>query len=231
MTDGGADSGSVRSVMRALRVFERVAQSRGARVGELAVQLELSKSTVQRVLRTLNDAGWIRPTGDDVTSWEIAPRARALLQSHLTDVELRRRAIPVMEALRDRTGETVQLTVPSGQGRVVIAERIDSAHEVRSVLPVGTVFDAREVAGGLALRGQGDDEPRGTVRRAGWVAAPSPTGQSIGLAAPVSDGSGSLVGALVLVIPTDRHRAQLDDRLGGQVVESARELSRALGAD
>ncbi|WP_425559978.1 helix-turn-helix domain-containing protein [Kitasatospora paranensis] len=57
-----------------LSVLELVAEHQPAGVGELSRISGLPKSTVQRTLRALADAGWIRPVGREFTRWALTPR-------------------------------------------------------------------------------------------------------------------------------------------------------------
>ena len=62
------------ALIRGLRVLEGMAkQERPIGVGELSRQLKLPKSTVQRLLRTLDQEGWVQATSDPVTRWQLSP--------------------------------------------------------------------------------------------------------------------------------------------------------------
>ena len=64
----------MKSVTRSLRVLEAVAQHQPVTVGELTKLFGLPKSTVQRTLVTLAEAGWLRANRKDTTRWEIGAR-------------------------------------------------------------------------------------------------------------------------------------------------------------
>jgi IclR family acetate operon transcriptional repressor len=153
----------MQNVINALRVLEEVAARQPAGVGELARGLGLPKSTVQRSLRTLHDAGWIRPAGGEVTRWQVT--TKALQVGRRAELGLRDAALPVMEELRQRTGETIHLMVPEGDA-VVLIERLETDKPLRIVLPLGIRLPLHASANGKAvlahLTPAPDDLPRYT---------------------------------------------------------------------
>jgi IclR family acetate operon transcriptional repressor len=138
----------MQNVINALRVLEEVAARQPAGVGELARELGLPKSTVQRSLRTLHEAGWIRPAGGEVTRWQVT--SKALQVARRTELGLRDAAMPVMEELRERTGETIHLMVPEGDA-VVLIGRLETDKPLRIVLPLGIRLPLHASANGKAV--------------------------------------------------------------------------------
>jgi len=57
----------MQGIQRVFAVLEAVAQHQPAGVGELSMIFGLPKSTVQRHLWALSDAGWIGPVGEEFT--------------------------------------------------------------------------------------------------------------------------------------------------------------------
>ncbi|WP_188197193.1 IclR family transcriptional regulator [Nonomuraea sp. SYSU D8015] len=138
----------MQNVINALRVLEEVAARQPAGVGELARGLGLPKSTVQRSLRTLHEAGWIRPAGGTVTRWQVT--SKALQVGRRAELGLRDVALPVMEELRQRTGETIHLMIPEGDA-VVLIERLETDKPLRIVLPLGIRLPLHASANGKAV--------------------------------------------------------------------------------
>ncbi|MFG1704324.1 IclR family transcriptional regulator [Nonomuraea sp. M3C6] len=138
----------MQNVINALRVLEEVAIRQPAGVGELARELRLPKSTVQRSLKTLHEAGWIRPAGGTVTRWQVT--SKALQVGRRAELGLRDAAMPVMEELRQRTGETIHLMVPEGDA-VVLIERLETDKPLRIVLPLGIRLPLHASANGKAV--------------------------------------------------------------------------------
>ncbi|TGD88250.1 IclR family transcriptional regulator [Mycolicibacterium sp. CH28] len=144
------------SVLTALRVFEELATAQPVGLSELARRLEIPKATVQRNLKTLSHAGWIKPTADG-GRWEITSLAFRLGSAVATKDNLRKAALPELAALQSMTGETVHLAVPDGD-ELVLVERLDSSHQLRAFLPLGTRLPLHAAATGKAYLATLDDE-------------------------------------------------------------------------
>lgn len=124
------------SVRLALSVLEKIGASGPIGVSTLARELREPKTTVHRSLKTLHEAGWIRATEEGRQRlWSLSPKLLSI-GHRAGHARLRDAALPIMEALRNKTGETIHLMVP--QDRVVVLiERIDSPHPLRIVRPLG----------------------------------------------------------------------------------------------
>lgn len=141
----------MQGVKRTLAVLEAVAGfGRPVGVGELARQLDLPKSTVQRLLWALSEAGWIRSDGEEQTRWSLTSRALIVGQQGSREGALREAALQPMRALRDLTGETVTLQVPGPDFTMVQIERVDSEQAVRTFVALGAKWPLSTTAGGLA---------------------------------------------------------------------------------
>lgn len=137
------------SVLTALRVFEEVAAAQPIGLSELGKRLDVPKSTVQRCLRTLADAGWLRPATNDAGRWVITGKAFSLGSMMAAGDDLRDVALPELSRLQVDTGETVHLAVPDGE-ELVLIERLDSAHQLRAFLPLGTRLPLHAASNGKA---------------------------------------------------------------------------------
>jgi DNA-binding IclR family transcriptional regulator len=137
------------SVLTALRVFEEVAVAQPIGLSELSKRIDVPKSTVQRCLKTLADAGWLRPATNDAGRWVITGRAFSLGSALSAGDDLRDVALPELSRLQAETGETVHLAVPDGN-ELVLVERLDSAHQLRAFLPLGTRLPLHAASTGKA---------------------------------------------------------------------------------
>ena len=151
--------GGTQTLLRGLKVLEAIAEQPGPiGVGELARQVGLPKSTVQRLLRTLDQVQWAESTTDPVTRWSLGKRVRALGRSGSRDVELRDVALPHLHALNERTGETIHLSVPDGRQNIVLIERVDSPHPVRTYVAIGYVGPIYATAAGKSILARWEDD-------------------------------------------------------------------------
>jgi DNA-binding IclR family transcriptional regulator len=127
---------TARVVEKALDILQCLADSDGELgVTELSRQLGIGKSTVHRLLATLQARDLVRPN----------PRTRAyrldfgvlvLSTAYLRQSNLTTLALPHLRRLRDATGETASLTVRRGTSRIHLDE-VAGIHDLRFSLEVG----------------------------------------------------------------------------------------------
>ncbi|WP_438347643.1 IclR family transcriptional regulator [Paenibacillus sp. FA6] len=126
---------TVRSVERALDILLCFTRNVDLGLTEIAGQIGLHKSTVHRLLSTLEERGFV--TRDKSTEkyrlgmkiWELSTH---LSQSDDPATLL----LPAMEKLRDRLGETVSLYLREGNERLRI-QAVQSNQAIRRVAQVG----------------------------------------------------------------------------------------------
>jgi IclR family acetate operon transcriptional repressor len=245
---------AMNNVVRALAVCEAVSVHQPVGVRELAREIDMPKSTVQRALDTLHAAGWlVRSEGG---RWSLSLRC-ALIGGRAGDAAaLRDLARPAMERLRGITDESVRLWAPDVD-RIVLLESMDSRQAVRSVLQPGeTTLPLHATAAGKAILArlpahevdallaqpltaftpQTITDPtllreqlRG-IRRKGYAETYHEAWKDVGgVAAAILDPSGRPVAAIALALPMHRLTAQLTRRYGKAVAAAAEALSSELG--
>ena len=150
----------------ACALLECVAAHQPVGVSELSRLTGIDKSAVQRLAVTLHAAGWLQPHSRPPTRWEIS-HANPLLRTGAT-VDLEALARPAMERLRDRSGETVILIVPSGD-RLVIAAVVESRQPIRLSPTVGFVLplEGSSAAAAIDARSPSQEPERDGRRRSG----------------------------------------------------------------
>jgi len=227
----------VQSATRVLATFEALADHQPVGVGALARVLDDDKSAVQRALMTLAEAGWIRRTTGDRTRWEVTTRVLALAHGAQRRTGLRERARPVLERLRDETGETAILNVPES-GQVVVLDVAESNQLVRTVPGIGLVVPPLASAAGQAILAHlpvaqladygvtGGYERLAAVRARGWsVNDRDATPGASAVGAAVLDGEGRPLASITISGPAARMDADVLDRLGPLVNSAAASLS------
>jgi DNA-binding IclR family transcriptional regulator len=151
-------------------------------------------------------------------------------------------ARPVLEALRDETGESAQLFVRDGDSRLCVAASERPAG-LRDTVPVGALLPLDRGSGGkvlLAFAGGADGAAARfpgvdiaeleTIRRRGWAASVAEREEGVcSVSAPVLDSSGRLHAALGVSGPINRLGRQPGRHLAAPVVAAARELERRAG--
>jgi IclR family acetate operon transcriptional repressor len=139
------------SVKTALKVLEQVGIAGQAGVSELARAIGEPKSTIQRDLVTLHEAGWIRPIDlQGRRRWTLSSKVLALARRFQPALRLREQALPVMEDLRTLTRETIHLMLREGN-RVVLIERLDSPQTLRTVRQLGASTPLHAASNGKAV--------------------------------------------------------------------------------
>lgn len=139
-----------RAVSRGFQIIEALAQSSGAmRLTDLATQLKLQKSTVHRILATLSELGFVAQMEDTgqyyatLKTWELGA---SILANH----PVKRVAAGFLHELHRLTGETVSLTIPSGDD-VLYLDKIISPRPIRFTTRVGSRVAAPLTASGKAI--------------------------------------------------------------------------------
>jgi IclR family transcriptional regulator, acetate operon repressor len=147
---------AMNSVLTTLRVFETVSARQPIGLSDLSRELDIPKSTVQRCLRTLAEAGWARQTRESGGDWIITGRAFSVGSAVASNQHLREVALPLLSQLQEETKETVHLAVPDGQEMILI-ERLDSPHHLRAFMALGTRLPLHAASNGKAYIAAFDD--------------------------------------------------------------------------
>lgn len=166
-TDRGADHGAdrgagagvrgVKSALRTVALLELLAEraERPARLDELAEELDVPRSSMYQLLRTLVDCGWVR-TDTTGSLYGIGIRTLLTGTSYL-DSDVRVRAIrPYLDEASDALGETIHLARLDGPNVVYLATR-ESHEYLRTISRVGRRVPAHAGALGKALLAERPD--------------------------------------------------------------------------
>ncbi|MDH3756189.1 MAG: helix-turn-helix domain-containing protein, partial [Acidimicrobiia bacterium] len=106
-------------------------------LAELVAASGQSRATTHRLATALETHGMLRRDADG--RFTMGFRAISLGRAASAAVPLAELAGPALVALRDATGESVQLYVRHGGTRVCIAS-LESAHGLRTIVPTGAVL-------------------------------------------------------------------------------------------
>ncbi|HEY7195745.1 MAG TPA: IclR family transcriptional regulator [Gaiellaceae bacterium] len=238
----------MQSADRALAILGAFTESRPELgVTELARELGMHKSTVSRLLSTLEGRGLVRREGDRFLPGPELARLGSLAARGL---ELLPTARPFLVELAEQTGETVNLAVPE-DGRALNVEQVESAHFVGATNWRGRTTPLHATANGKAMLAFGAcdrpgrleamtertivkpaelGEELGRARRVGYAVAVEelePGLNSVG--APVFDASGACVGAISVSGPSYRVSERRLPELGRACAATAAAISTALG--
>lgn len=126
---------TVRAVERAMDILLCFVDVRELSLTEISIRVSLHKSTVHRLVASLEGKGFILRDGATekyrlgFRLWELSAN---LIQSDDMGVVL----LPEMERLRDQVGETISLYIRDGNERVRV-QAVQSNQAIRRVAPVG----------------------------------------------------------------------------------------------
>ncbi|MET7520245.1 IclR family transcriptional regulator [Streptomyces sp. NPDC005480] len=141
----------VKSALRTVALLELLAarEDRPARLDELAEELDVPRSSMYQLLRTLVDCGWVR-TDTTGSLYGIGIRTLLTGTSYL-DSDPRVRAVrPYLDEASDALGETIHLARLDGPHVVYLATR-ESHEYLRTISRVGRRVPAHAGALGKAL--------------------------------------------------------------------------------
>jgi len=249
-------SQAVNSVARALDILDSLAAHRGeVGVTEVSQEIGVHKSTVSRVLATMESRGYVSRNGTS-GKYCLGMRLVELASYRLEQIDLRSQARPFLEELVRATGETAHLAV-FDQGKVVYVDKVDTPQTLMMRSRIGYRAFAHCTALGKAiLSGLPDDVvervlsekglPRFTpntivdplalkehlrrVRAQGYAIDDEEHEEGIRCAAAaVLNHTGRVIGALSVSGPTLRVSRQDVETIGNLVRDSARRLSASLG--
>jgi DNA-binding IclR family transcriptional regulator len=225
-------------------------------VTEIAERVGLAKPTVYGLLRTLEKHDLVVQDPDS-GKYSLGPGVLQLGNAYLDGSELRARSLLWAETLAQRASEAVWVATLSGS-RVIVLHHVFRPDNTVQILEVGAAIPwhacalghaivahlpatatARVMAGDLVpLTGRTKtsraalSRALAQVRKNGYaVEDQEATVGDAGVAAPIMNRHGSVAGAIGVVGPADRLLAGgTKDELARAVLESARSVSRDLGA-
>ena len=254
LTEQNGDSRSPSVLLNGLRVLESFSIAEPVLgVTEIARKVDLHKSSVSRILATLEKAGYVE-RDDSTGRFRLGLGLIALTGPLLANLDVRRMAHPELAELTQRTGETSALVVWNGHESVVV-EQVPSPKQVKHTAPVGTRYDTYQsssVQVFLAEMPPADvrrlferrllvgpdhdaidaylDELRDAHDRGFAVNDGRTSIEEVGISAPVYDHRGVLVAAIMLSAPRFRVPQAMLEPLGSAVGEAAGRVSARLGA-
>jgi DNA-binding IclR family transcriptional regulator len=225
-------------------------------VGEIAKRLGVHKSSASRLAATLAAAGYLEVADERPGRYRLGAKLLRLAAAAVDGDTVLRVAVPILDRLVERSGETGHVATLDGTEVVTIAV-VDGWRSVRMHSAVGKRSPAHATAIGKALLAAlPDAEVARRYARAGLQRRTPRTLRTIGglvdhlaevrargfaldaeelepglrcLAAPVLDHTGTAAAAVGLSGPADRMTEATDD-LARDVRATAREISGALGA-
>lgn len=186
---------------------------------DLVDATSLPKATAHRLAAALEVHGLVRRDGDG--RYLLGDRLIGLGRAAAVAWPIADAAGPALEALRERTGESVQLYRRDGVHRVCVVS-LESPHELRTIVDQGARLPLGVGSAGRILAGEAPED--------GWVASVGERAPGVAsVSAPVVVG-GQLVAAVGISGPVDRLGDQPGARFGAAVAQAASAITAAVGS-
>lgn len=205
------------TIDKGVRVLAAVEEIGPCALADLVTATGLSRATTHRLAVALETHGLLRRTVEG--RFALGLRLVGLGRAATDALPLAEAAASALAALRDATGESVQLYVREGEHRVCIAS-VESPHGLRTIVPVGATLPLDRGSAGRVLRG----EPVGGWRESVEEREPGVASVS----APVLDDAGRVVAAVGVSGPVERTSRRPGERYGAAVLDAARVIEAAL---
>jgi DNA-binding IclR family transcriptional regulator len=247
-------------ISKTLRALSWLAESPAPEVGvrQLAAAMNIAPSSAHRILLALSEAGFVRQDGKS-QRYRLGNEFLRLSHLAIAKAPLRHAAIEAMRRLVDDCHESALLGIYDDVRReMIFAASVDATHSSQHAIALNKWVPVRTGASGLAIlaflkeaearaivqrlgplppanAGVADPDrletELATVRRQGyaftrcqWIAG------AVGLAAPIFDSNGKVMGDVCLTIPAQRLAEGSKDRLADALRCCVSEITRNIGS-
>lgn len=187
-------------------------------LAELVEASGFSRATAHRLAVALEEHGVLRRVADG--RFALGLHLVALGRAAAEQFPLAETARPALAALRDATGESVQLYVRDSGDRVCIAA-LESPHGLRTIVPVGAALPMDVGSAGRVLSGE--------ASRTGWLQTVGEREPGVAsVSAPVRGADGEVLAAVSVSGPIDRLGRAPGKQHGDAVLAAARAIETTL---
>lgn len=243
------------NLANACRVLKWLGSSdKPAPIGQIAVALKIPRTTVLRIVTTLESEGLVVARAD---GYALGSGLIPLGLHALADIDLRRAAQPVIERLSQEAGETAHMAIPAHGFKALLVEVCQSPNPVRAGAPAGTLVDLYCSSTGKVFLSELYSDRLNEIcamhppvrhtkqthitpaslmreiteiRRRGYAVDEEEFAPGVRcIAAPIRDASGETVAALGITGPATRVTPERTEALAKLVLAAARKISGDLG--
>ncbi|NLL37457.1 MAG: IclR family transcriptional regulator [Fretibacterium sp.] len=245
-----------RSILRALQTLECFAQPHPTlSIPEIAKEIGLHRSTVHRLVVTLESVGWLRKI-PDTEKYTLGIKVAILgqfAQDEMSSCQILR---PLLNDLAVETGETAILSMFDGNS-VLCVDKIESSQKLKISSEIGQSFPFYAGGTGFAvLLGMPEDEVQSllfrqplaaftektetnpekvleryrTLKQAGYVVSTGAVDPGItGVAAPLFFFKENMYGSVGITMPEHRAEGEGFQRIVQKVLSTAEAMSKMIG--
>lgn len=234
----------VRSIERALDILDCFEPGRlELSLTDIAKQIHLAMSTTSRIVATLEKRSFLSRNAD-TQRYSLGSRLAQIGALGLSNMELRKIALPFMRDLNALYNEGVSLYVVQGDERLCV-ERVESTRPLRRVINVGDRHPLTRGAAGRVLLAylpparrqsllQGDpfttEDALEELRRSGYTVSLGEREEGVtSIAAPIQDAKCEVVAAIAMSGPSVRFEGPGFSDKVAKVKRTSELISEALG--
>lgn len=218
-------------------------------ISEIQAELGYPKSTVFRILSTLEKYNYVKKNPDN-HRYSLGFQFFRLGSIVQSEFDFRQAALPIMKQLVDETNETVELNIVDGSSRICI-EKVDSPLDVRNFVRIGERKPLYLGASGkvlLAFLSKNEQEKvfeelrsndididklkkeLEDIRKNGYkVTKAERVAGSFAIACPIFDYTGEMVAGLTIAGPIQRLTKEHETLLIKKLIVAAKKISEELG--
>lgn len=143
------ESSGIRVIARAADILQSLSSHPdGLSLREMAQFVKLPRSTVQRIVNSLEEANLVI-AASPTSGFRLGPTLTRLAEA-VRPFDIARMARPLIVQLSAETGETVDFSILS-HGKAVVVDQISGVHPLQAVSAVGTSLPLHGSASGKAL--------------------------------------------------------------------------------
>lgn len=239
----------IRNVIAVLRCFTADQPLQG--VTDIAAQVGLHKSSVSRILATLEEEAIVERDAES-RKYRLGLGLISVAGPMLANLDVRRLALPVLHDLATTTRETAALVVRSG-AQAVTVEQVEAPQQIKHTAPLGTRYRTIASAsvqvliahvpkpevermwheGAFADEGLSLNSCLQTLEEArsrGYAVNYGRTSaDEVGVAAPVRGHRGDVIAGVLIAAPCYRVPETSLGSLGAAVCSAAAQISARLG--
>lgn len=248
-------SSNMSSVENALKILESFSIDKSEkRVTEISNELNIGKSSVSRLLKTLHSRGYVKKD-PETQKYSLGTKILTLYSSLMSQMEVVKEAHPILEHLAKETKESVQLAELEGSN-VIYMEQIKSSFPIQIFAHIGRINPIHCTSSGKLLLAYQDIETIENIlsndlkkytsstitdklilkkqlleiRSLGYCYIENEFIDGIvSIAAPIYDYNNKVIAAVSLVGPIQRINTDKVKPYINKVVQAAKQISNKMG--
>lgn len=234
-TNLGKTSRGVAAVDRALLIIATLETGSMPRnLSEISRTTGLYKSTILRILESLQDAGYVARVED--SKYTLGPTIMQLGMAYERSNPLRHQIMPVLERLVESGTESPSFHVRQTKDERLCLFRLNSHHSTLDRVHSGDRLPIHRGAAGKILIAFGEplelSEELELIRNNCFAKSLGERDKlCAGIAAPVFSSKNRLIGALSFSGPKERFSEEDIERMKPQLINAARDVSSKIGGE